>query len=365
MDKQSSKILKIHNRKIGKGQPCFLIAEAGVNHNGDLEMAKELINVAVTAGADAVKFQTFKTENIVLSDVGKASHQKRTTRVDETQADMLRKLEMDRAFHVELIHYCRDKGVLFLSTPYDEDSLALLLDLNVPAIKIASTDTTNLLFLEKVARSGKPVIFSTGMSSLEEVENAFHCLKDNGCEDIAILKCTANYPTAITDVNLSGMTTLMNRFDAIIGFSDHTEAIGASPYAVAMGADIVEKHFTLDKTLDGPDHVASLSPQELVMWVKEVRRVEQMLGREEIKPTENESETKQILQKCLVSKVNIEKGEKLSRDHLVAKRTGGRGVSAFKLYSILGSKVNKDIMKDQPVEWSDVSQDNTRVGSQA
>ena len=346
--------ITIGGKRIGDGHPCFIIAEAGVNHNGKLDLAKQLVDVAVKAGVDAVKFQTYKTDDLILADIEKASYQKGTTSAGESQTAMLKRLEIDKAFHVELINYCEEKNILFLSTCYDEDSLNLLIELGVPAIKIASTDTTNLLFLEQVAKTGKPVILSTGMCSLVEIEQAYQCLKENGCKELALLKCTSNYPTDLNEVNLRAMGTLKQSFNAIIGFSDHTEGLVASPYAVAMGASIIEKHFTLDKRLEGPDHQASLSPDELVLWVKEIRKVEQMLGESEIKPTASEKETKKALQKCLVSKGNLKKGDTITRDNIAAKRTGGRGICALEFYNVLGLELTRDIPKNQPIDWSDL-----------
>ncbi len=345
------KSFSIGNRKIGSDYPCFIIAEAGVNHNGSLEIAKRLIDTAVEAEVDAVKFQTFKTEDVILTDIEKAPYQKGTTNATESQTEMLKKLETDEGFHVSLVEYCTEKNIIFLSTPYGEESLNLLMELDVPAIKIASTDTTNLLFLEQVGKKGKPVILSTGMCSLAEIEQAYRCLRENGCEQLALLKCTSNYPTDINEVNLRAMKTLENCFDAVIGFSDHTEGIGASPYAVAMGAKIVEKHFTLDKNMEGPDHQASLSPDELILWVEGIRRVEQMLGNREIFPTKSEKENKISLQKHLVANINIKEGDIINRENITSKRTGGKGIPASDLYKILGLKIRKYVARNQPIYW--------------
>jgi len=346
-----NKKIKIANKLIGENYKAFLIAEAGVNHNGSLELAKKLIDVAVKAGADAVKFQTFKVENLILDNVKKAPYQKGTTNASESQTEMLGKLEIDRNFHEVLIKYCEEKNIIFISTPYEEDSLKLLLELNVPAIKIASTDTTNLLFLEKVAKSEKPIILSTGMCTLSEIEQAYKCLRENGCKELALLKCTSNYPTDPSEVNLKAMKTLENCFNAVVGFSDHTEGVGASPYAVAMGAKIAEKHFTLDKNMEGPDHQASLSPNELSEWVKEIRNVEKMLGSKEVFPTKSEKYTKKSLQKCLVAKSKLKKGDIINRENITAKRTGGKGILAVNLYEVLGLIVTRDIARNDPIEW--------------
>ena len=344
--------LTIGKYLISDQAPCFLIAEAGVNHNGRLDLAQQLIDAAVAARADAVKFQTFKTEDLILSDIEKASYQKVTTSAGESQTQMLKKLEIDRDFHLKLLNYCAQKKIIFLSTCYEEASLNLLMELGVCAVKVASTDTTNLLFLEKVARTGKPIILSTGMCSLSEIKQAFQCLKENGAQEIALLKCTSNYPTAINEVNLKAMATLKENFDCPVGFSDHTPGVGASPYAVALGAKIIEKHFTLDKNLDGPDHRASLSPDELISWVQEIRRVEQMLGTSEVSPTPSEHETKRALQKHLVSKGMIRKGEKITRENIVAKRTGGVGIVASESFKVLGKTLASDMSSDQPLSWA-------------
>lgn len=346
--------MRIGDRIIGDGHPCFIIAEAGVNHNGSLKLAKQLVDAAVKAGADAVKFQTFKTEDLILADIEKASYQKKTTHAGESQTAMLKKLEIDRDFHLALIQHCAKQNIIFLSTCYEEKSLDLLMELGVGAIKIASTDTTNYLFLEKVAGKGKPVILSTGMSSKAEIDRAYGCLRENGCKELALLKCTSNYPTAPDEVNLRALGTLNKSFDAVIGFSDHTPGVGASPYAVALGAKIVEKHFTLDKDLQGPDHQASLDPQELMAWVREIRKVEQMLGSAELRPAESEKETKKTLQKHLVSKTALRKGDKITRENIIAKRTGARGIPASESYDALGSELTRDLLPDQPICWSDL-----------
>jgi len=344
--------IKIRNKIIGDGCPCFIIAEAGVNHNGRLDFAKQLIDVAFEAGSDAVKFQTFKTEDLILANIEKAAYQKGTTDASETQTEMLKRLEIDKDFHVQLMRYCEEKKIIFLSTCYEEDSLNLLMELDIPAIKISSTDTTNLLFLEQVAKQGRPVILSTGMCSQSEIEQACKCLIEHGCKELALLKCTSNYPTDPDEVNLRAMTTLGGHFDAVIGFSDHTEGLGASPYAVAMGAHIIEKHFTLDKKMNGPDHQASLSPDELKMLVMEIRKVEKMLGSLEIVPTKSEQTTKKSLQKCLVSKVDFKKGDRITRKNIAAKRTGGEGISALEIYNVLGLELTCDISKNQPIDPS-------------
>ncbi len=339
--------VEVEGVKIGYGYPVFMIAEAGVNHNGDLGLAKELIVKAKEAGAQCVKFQTFNTPDIIINNVAKAPYQKETTPAGESQREMLERLQIDETFHGKIIAHCKKNGISFLSTPYDERSLELLVKLNVPAIKVASTDATNLLFLEKVAKIGVPVIMATGMCLMDEVEAAYNTLRDNGCKDLAILKCTSNYPTSIEEVNLRGIATLAEKFDAIVGFSDHTEGVGAAPYAVACGAKIIEKHFTLDKAMEGPDHRASLSPNELKALISEIRKVEKMLGTHKIEPTKSEHETKRSLQKCFVARRDIKKGEKLSRENIIAKRTGGEGISAIAFYDVLGKICTENLGSDE------------------
>lgn len=343
---------KIADREIGEGHRVFVIAEAGVNHNGDPDRAKNMIDASVEAGADAIKFQTYNTPDLVLREVGKAPYQKQTTSRDETQFEMLESFQIDRDFHFRMDEYCKQRSILFLSTPYDDRSLNLLVELQVPAIKVASTDTANVLFLEKVAAAHKPVIFSTGMSNIFEVDLAYWTLKKNGCNELAILKCTSSYPTERSEVHLNAMISLARMFpDAIIGFSDHTEGVGASPYAVAMGARIVEKHFTLDKTLPGPDHRASLGPMELRAWVQEIRRAEEMLGEYILRATQSEQESKRALQKCLVAKQEIGVGEKLSRQNITAKRTGGVGIPASMAFEALGKTAGRKIEANTVVHW--------------
>ena len=349
--------MRIDCRDIGPGSPIYIIAEAGVNHNGSIESAFELIDIASKAKADAVKFQSYRTEEIIVSNVEKAPYQKETTPEGETQFEMLKALEIDEAFHRRLIKHCEDKGITFLSTPYDVKSLEMLVRLGAPAIKVASTDTTNLLFLEKVAATGLPVILATGMCTLTEVEAAVAVLRSNGCSELAILKCTSNYPAPIEELNLKGMDTLRDKFDTITGFSDHTEGVGASPYGAALGASIIEKHFTIDKDIAGPDHRASLSPEELRALILEIRKVESMLGSGVIEPSESERATKRALQKCFVASTLIKEGEKLTRENIVAKRTGGEGIPASSLYDILGKSSIKELSPDEIIQTENLRED--------
>ena len=344
--------LHIGKYVIGEGHPCFIIAEAGVNHNGSLELAKKLIDGAVDAGVDAIKFQSFKTQEVIIEGMEKAPYQKKTTDAEESQPEMLKKLEIDRTFHLEIINYCREKGIIFLSTCADEVSLELLMELKVSALKVASMDAANPIFLEKIAQKGIPVILSTGMCSELEIEKAIICLRDNGCKELAILKCTSCYPTPSKEVNLNAMVRMHEKFKEVIGFSDHTEGLGASPYAVALGAKIIEKHFTLDKKLDGPDHQASLCPKELAQLVHEIRKVEEMLGRSELSPTESEKDTIKALRKHLVSKGNLKKGDLLTRKNIATKRTSGKGIGSGDIHKVIGLELVCDLTFDQPIDWA-------------
>ena len=346
-----NKDIKIANFRIAVDSPVFIIAEAGVNHNGSIDLAKQLIDVASDAGADAVKFQSFITEELILTHVEKAAYQKKTTGQEESQFDMLKSLEFEIDSMKTLKAYCQTKGLLFLTTPFDEKSLDLLDELDLAAYKISSTDTTNIGFLRKVAAKGKPIILSTGMCEMDEVETAVKVLQEI-VSDVVLLQCTSNYPVVDTEVNLNVMHTFSNAFDILVGFSDHTPSIGASPYAVAMGARVVEKHFTLDKKMKGPDHTASLNPAELKDYIKEIRRVEKYLGNTVKTASQSELDTKIRLQKNLVAAKNISAGHTFSADNIVAKRTGGQGISAIKYDEIIGQVASKDFLLNDIIQLS-------------
>jgi len=337
--------IQVGKARIGKSHPVFIIAEAGVNHGGDMAVARQLIDIAAAAGANAVKFQAFRTESLILKNVSKAPYQQETTTASESQFDMLKKLELKRDQYVELKKYCESKNVMFLITPFDEDSLIELEEVGVEAYKIASTDTTNLPFLAKVAKTGKPIFFSTGMSYMNEIELALEEMQVYN-KQIVLLHCTANYPIKDSEVNLNVIHTFQEKFDMLIGYSDHSVGIGAAPYAVPMGAVVLEKHFTLDKSLEGPDHLASLDPAELKEFVLQVRRIEQYMGGYEKKPTESEMKTRTSLQKCLVARIPIQKGEVITEDAIVAKRTGGKGISPIEYKKVVGSVAAKNYNED-------------------
>ncbi|MCX6182217.1 MAG: N-acetylneuraminate synthase family protein [Bacteroidetes bacterium] len=344
-----NKEIKVGEKTISNEKPVFIIAEAGVNHGGDMALAKKLIDVASKAGVDAVKFQTFKTEHLILQGVEKAPYQQETTAKSESQFEMLKKLEVTREQNLELQAYCKKMGVLFLTTPFEEESLEELDELHLPAYKIASTDTTNIPFLKKVAAKGKPIFLSTGMTYMSELEVVLKDLHKIN-KDIVLLQCTANYPIIDEEANLNVLYSFKEKFDMILGYSDHTVGVGAAPYAIPMGAKVVEKHFTIDKSLEGPDHKASLSPEELLDFVKEVRKVEKFLGLYEKLPTISESKTRKSLQKCFVAKTDILAGSAFGEDNLCTKRTGGIGISPLYYDVVCGQKAKKTFKKNDIIE---------------
>jgi len=326
----------------------FIIAEAGVNHNGSVELAKKLIDVACEAGVDAVKFQTFKTENLVSKNAEKADYQKETTDSEESQFDMIKKLELDVDTHYELISYCNDKNIMFLSTPFDLDSIDLLNNLELKIFKIPSGEITNLPYLRKIGSLKREVILSTGMADLGEIEDALDILICAGTkkENITLLHANTMYPTPMEDVNLRAMNTIGNSFDIAYGYSDHTLGIEVDIAAVAMGASVIEKHFTLDKTMDGPDHKASLEPDELKEMVKAIRNIELALGSSIKKPSKSEKPNIKIARKSIVVKSEIKKGDLLSEDNLAIKRPGS-GISPMRWDEIINTIATKNYRVDE------------------
>jgi len=340
-----NKNIIIGSKKISHSDPVFIIAEAGVNHGGDINLAKQLIDIATDSGADAVKFQAFRTEHLILKDIQKAPYQTKTTDMEESQTEMLKKLEIAVEQYSELKEYCQKQGILFLITPFDQTSLIELEEIGLDAYKVASTDTTNLPFLKKIAQTGKPIILSTGMCYLNEVRLAMKEIQKFN-KDVILLQCTANYPINDNEANLKVINTYIDTFDCIVGYSDHSIGLGASPFAVPMGARVVEKHFTINKLADGPDHLASLNPEELKDYVKLIRQVENYLGSEIKCPTNSEEQTRKSLQKCMVAKIKIKKGDVFSEENLVAKRTGGIGISPIHYQEIVGKTAGKDFAED-------------------
>lgn len=331
------------------GKHVFIIAEAGVNHNGDLQLAKRLIDEAKSAGVDAVKFQTFKAENIVAKSAGKAEYQKLTTGTEETQFQMLKRLELTYPEFVDLKKYCDEIGILFLSTPFDLESIDFLEKLDLALYKIPSGEITNLPYLEKIGKLGKKIILSTGMSTVDEIADAVHVLHQSGSQDITLLHCNTEYPTPMKDVNLYAMDVLAEKFGCKVGYSDHTLGIEVPIAAVARGAEVIEKHFTVSKELPGPDHRASLEPEELKCMVQAIRNIESALGEKEKSPTESESANKAVARKSIVASCDIGEGEKFSEKNLTVKRPGS-GISPMKWYEVMGQKAKKDFKKDEIIE---------------
>jgi N,N'-diacetyllegionaminate synthase len=326
----------------------FIIAEAGVNHNGDIELAKKLIDVAVEAGADAIKFQTFKAKKLVSKKADKADYQKQTTDVAESHYEMIKKLELDIETHKELIWYCKEKEILFLSTPFDLESIDLLNDLGLEIFKIGSGEITNLPYLHKIGSLQKKVIMSTGMADLGEIEDALNVLIKAGTkrEDITLLQCNTEYPTPYTDVNLKAMQTIRDAFKVKTGCSDHTLGIEVPIAAVAMGACVIEKHITLDKTMDGPDHRASLEPHELKSMIQSIRNIEVALGNGIKEPSPSEIKNKPIARKSIVSATDINKGDLFTENNITIKRPG-TGISPMRWNEIIGSLAQKDYNEDE------------------
>ena len=325
----------------------FIIAEAGVNHNGSIDVAKKLINEASNAGADAVKFQTFKAKDLVSKKAQKAEYQKKTTDKKESQFDMIKKLELNVEMHKELISYCNIKNIMFLSSPFDLDSIKLLDELGLLVFKIPSGEITNLLYLRHIGKLNKKVILSTGMADINEIKDALDTLISNGTqkENITVLHANTMYPTPLKDVNLRAMITIGNTFDIAFGYSDHTLGIEVDIAAVAMGARCIEKHFTLDSTMEGPDHKASLEPGELKSMVRAIRNIEVALGSSIKKPSNSERPNMQVVRKSIVAKKNIKKGDVLCEQNLVIKRPGN-GITPMRWDDIIGTYATKNYSED-------------------
>lgn len=325
----------------------FIIAEAGVNHNGKIDLAYKLIDVACESGADAVKFQTFKTENLVSKNAPKAAYQKNTTNQSESQFQMLKNLELDFDTHKKLIDYCNTKEIMFLSTPFDHESINLLNELDLQVFKIPSGEITNLPYLRHIGSLGKEVILSSGMSNLKEIEDALKILIGSGTskENITVLHANTMYPTPMEDVNLRAMQTIREKFEVSVGYSDHTLGIEVDIAAVAMGAAVIEKHFTLNKNMVGPDHKSSLNPKELKKMVNSIRNIEKALGGDIKKPSKSEKPNIAIARKSIVASKFIKKGEIFSEKNLTVKRPG-TGISPMEWDSIIGKVANCDYQKD-------------------
>jgi N-acetylneuraminate synthase len=337
-----AKPVRIGSREVGPGLPCLVIAEAGVNHNGSLEMALRLVDAAAEAGADVVKFQTFKAEEVISPVAPKADYQVETTGGAESQLEMVKKLELpDDAFR-QIQRRSVEKGILFLSTPFDRGSADLLDDMGLPAFKISSGELTNLPFLAYMARKGKPLILSTGMSNLEEVAASVEALRLAGNTDLVLLHCVSNYPAAASSVNLRAMKTLEERFDVPVGYSDHTQGIAVSLAAVALGACVIEKHFTLDRNLPGPDHRASLEPNELAEMVRGIRMVQSAIGDGIKRPASEEMSTAAVARRSLVAAADLRAGTVLTSDHIAILRPG-TGLQPAMYSQVVGRRLVQDL----------------------
>jgi N-acetylneuraminate synthase/N,N'-diacetyllegionaminate synthase len=335
-------VIRIGTRAIGTGHRVFIIAEAGVNHNGDLGLAKRLVSVAKDAGADAVKFQTFAADRLVTPKSPKAQYQRETADAKESQYEMLKKLELSPEEHQALMAHARACDLVFLSTPFDKESADLLEKLGVPAFKIGSGELTDLPLLQHVARKGKPMILSTGMSTMEEVEQAVQAVQKEGLKDIALLHCVSAYPAPVEDVNMRAMHILRETFNMPVGYSDHTKGTHVAPLAVACGACIIEKHLTLDQKLPGPDHRMSMEPDKFAKLVRRIREAEIALGDGKKQSMPSEKDTRAVARKSVVALVDITQGFPLERAMLGVKRPG-TGIAPADLESLIGRKLRVDV----------------------
>lgn len=334
--------IQIAGRRIGRGSPCFVIAEAGVNHNGELARAHDLIDAAADAGADAVKFQTFRADRLVTPDAPKAAYQIARTAASESQLDMLRRLELSPDAHQELLDHAARRNLVFLSTPFDEESADFLDRLGVLAFKIPSGEITNLPFLAHVARKGKPLIVSTGMTTLGELDQAVAAIEETGNRRFVLLHCVSNYPAAAADTNLRAMRTMAAAFRVPVGYSDHTLGFEVAVAAAALSATVIEKHFTLDRELPGPDHRASLEPAELRQMMASIRNVEAALGHGRKRPAASEGNTAAVARKSLVAAAPIRAGTRLTEE-LIAVRRPGTGLPPAMRSVLVGRATLRDI----------------------
>lgn len=327
----------------------YIIAEAGVNHNGRIDLAKTMVDKAIDAGADCIKFQTFIPEKIVSGNAAKADYQKQQTVNDETQLEMLKKLALSFEEFRELYRYCEEKNIEFISTPFDFESIVFLESLGMMKWKIPSGEITNLPYLEKIAKLGKEVILSSGMSTLIEIEEAINILKTNGTNNITLLHCTSDYPTRLEDVNLRVMNVMKQKFGLEVGYSDHTIGIEVPIAATAMGATVIEKHFTLDKNMYGPDHCMSLEPMDLKEMITYIRNTEVAMGDGVKCLTSSESENALVARKSIVTMCKINSGELFTESNITTKRPGN-GVSPMRWYEVVGKRANKDYSEDELIE---------------
>lgn len=331
----------------------FIIAEAGVNHNGDFTLAKKLVDMAKECGANAIKFQTFKAEESTGSFAEKAKYQKENDPTEESQLEMIKKLELPFEQFKEIQEYCNKKGIMFISTPDGVESLNYLVDLNVPLIKIGSTEVTNYGFLEQIGKAGKQIILSTGMSTLGEVEKAIEVIYSTGNKNLKIMHCTTDYPTSVEEVNLKAMLAMKEAFKLPVGLSDHTLGFEAAIAATALGAEFIEKHITLDRNMEGPDHKASMPPEEFKEYVIYIRNTEKLLGDGRKKPTNREIDIMSSIRRSIVSAFDLKKGTIIEKNMLNYKRPGN-GIRPELDYILVGRELKRDLKKDEIIEWSDI-----------
>lgn len=334
--------------------PCFIIAEAGVNHNGDLALAKQLVLAAKEAGADAVKFQTFQAKHLVTADAPQADYQARNSGKTESQFDMLKRLELPLEAFAELSRYCQELGIMFMSTAFDEESADFLAGLGMSIFKIPSGELTNIPLLQHIARFGKPMIVSTGMGTIEEIKEAVEAIQAAGNDDITVLHCVTDYPTPPEQVNLRAMHVIQAALGVPIGYSDHSMGIEASVIAVAAGAKVIEKHFTLDCNLPGPDHKASLEPKDLGEMVKGIRKVEVLLGSGKKQPNEAELAVAKIVRRSVVAARDLKAGDTITSDMVLLRRPG-TGIEPARLGEVIGRTLSRDVKEGVLLAWDDLA----------
>ncbi len=349
-----SPTIKIGNRTIGEGHPVFIIAEAGVNHNGKLDLAFKLIDAAVEAGADAVKFQTFITEREISKHAEKAEYQKETTGKNESQMQMVKKLELPQSDFKKLQDYAKKKGIMFFCSAFDFESVDLLDKLNIPCYKIGSGEINNYPFLKYIAKKGRSILFSTGTASLGEIEAALRLFHEEGITDLLVFHCITRYPAPVETSNLRAINTIKTAFQEVTGLSDHTMGITVPIAATALGIHALEKHFTLDNSMEGPDHKASLNPKDLKAMIKAVRDVEKAMGNGKLDRTKEEMDVAKIARKSIVADIDIKKGTVITEKMVTFKRPG-TGLEPKFLNLVIGRKATRDIKEDELLAFSDLS----------
>lgn len=346
--------LTIGGRSVGQGHPCLVVAEAGVNHNGDMGVALALVDAAGDAGADAVKFQSFTAAGVATADAPKAEYAQATTDQNESHMDMLKRLELSEEDHRKLMDHCKERGLIFLSTPFDLPSVDLLDDLGVEAMKVPSGELNNLILLRHVARTGKPIILSTGMSYMSEVDLAVRTVLDAGCRKLVLLHCVSNYPADPANSNLRAMETLTKAFDVPVGLSDHTQGAEVPMAAVALGACMIEKHITLDRAMPGPDHSSSMEPEPFGELVSGIRTVEAALGTGVKRPVLAEDDTRKVIRRSLAVERDAAAGDVLTGDMLTALRPAS-GIAPEHVDLVLGRRLSRDVSAGTLLDWQDIA----------